>query len=245
MRRTRDFWLQTTSQDKYPESHIKDLALGLDRLWPFVYFACMETFVDHGDVITQDADHFNSGRGSMSSSTASSTDIGEKDDINLKDQNARSSNMIVDEESKNRDVNPSSQERHIADAEGKPQQQQQNSIDLHRKSTHNSTTKAATDPEKGTDILSTEPDDPNVVWWDGPDDPKNPMNFSPKLKLLNIGLVSAICFVTPLASSMFAPGVPELMHEFKSSSTELGSFVVSGVYSTLIFGVCKRTNLKI
>ena len=38
--------------------------------------------------------------------------------------------------------------------------------------------------------------DPNVVDWDGPDDPKNPMNWSEKHKWTIIGVVSAITFVS-------------------------------------------------
>jgi hypothetical protein len=86
---------------------------------------------------------------------------------------------------------------------------------------------AAKDVEKAGGDVSTEEDDSNIVWWDGPDDPANPLNFKPWMKILNITLVSAICFVTPLGSSMFAPGVPELMKEFKSDNVELASFVVS------------------
>ncbi|KAJ2894798.1 bicyclomycin resistance [Zalerion maritima] len=69
--------------------------------------------------------------------------------------------------------------------------------------------------------------DPDVVWWDGPDDPENPMNWPAWRKMVNCGLISAITFVTPLASSMFAPGVPEVMVDFESSSNTLASFVVS------------------
>lgn len=69
--------------------------------------------------------------------------------------------------------------------------------------------------------------DPNIVDWDGPDDPANPINFSGSLKSINVGIVSALTFITPLASSMFAPGVPELMAEFKSTNTLLAGFVVS------------------
>jgi hypothetical protein len=47
-----------------------------------------------------------------------------------------------------------------------------------------------------------EPQDPNVVWWDGPDDPADPLNWSNALKVINVGLVSGICLVTPLASCM-------------------------------------------
>ncbi|PQK10882.1 hypothetical protein BB8028_0002g12000 [Beauveria bassiana] len=67
----------------------------------------------------------------------------------------------------------------------------------------------------------------NVVFWDGPDDPENPYNWKPWVKVFNCVLISALTFVTPLASSMFAPGVPKLMREFKSDSKELGAFCVS------------------
>jgi hypothetical protein len=72
-----------------------------------------------------------------------------------------------------------------------------------------------------------EPPDPNVVDWDGPDDPENPMNFSPAVKWGNIAVLSALTFLTPLASSMFAPGVPELLRDFHTESQALATFVVS------------------
>ena len=36
----------------------------------------------------------------------------------------------------------------------------------------------------------------NIVSWDGPDDPDNPLNWSSGLKWSNIALVSAITFIT-------------------------------------------------
>lgn len=87
------------------------------------------------------------------------------------------------------------------------------------------------------------PDDPNIISWDGPDDPADPLNWSNSLKVINVGIVSGICLVSPLAScewhedlssqfltallAMFAPGVPNLMAEFQSTNIELGTFVVS------------------
>jgi hypothetical protein len=92
----------------------------------------------------------------------------------------------------------------------------------------NGHTHTKSDLEKGSaETTADGSEDPNIVWWDGPDDPHNPMNYSRFLKLGTIGVVSAICFVTPLASSMFAPGVPQLMLEFESSNAELAGFVVS------------------
>ena len=42
-----------------------------------------------------------------------------------------------------------------------------------------------------------------------------------------MAIVSAICFLTPLASSMVAPGVPEIMRDFNSTDATIGSFIVS------------------
>lgn len=38
-------------------------------------------------------------------------------------------------------------------------------------------------------------EDPNVVDWESPDDPKNPLNWSPLRKNVNIGLVSLFTLV--------------------------------------------------
>lgn len=38
--------------------------------------------------------------------------------------------------------------------------------------------------------------DPNIVDWDGPDDPENPMNWPTWRKLVSVGIVSAITFIT-------------------------------------------------
>nr|XP_036581583.1 bicyclomycin resistance [Colletotrichum truncatum]KAF6789934.1 bicyclomycin resistance [Colletotrichum truncatum] len=70
-------------------------------------------------------------------------------------------------------------------------------------------------------------EDENVVWWDGDDDPQNPYNWPTWKKVMTCTLISAMTFVTPLASSIFAPGVPELMKEFQNDSLYLASFVVS------------------
>ena len=87
----------------------------------------------------------------------------------------------------------------------------------------NGAPEAKNEDEGGT----TSEDEANIVWWDGPDDPHNPYNWTTWRKVLNCVIISALTFVTPLASSIFAPGVPQLMREFKSGNTELAAFVVS------------------
>lgn len=53
-------------------------------------------------------------------------------------------------------------------------------------------------PAAKTDVESPseEAADPNIVSWDGPNDPDNPVNWSSGLKWSNIALISAITFVT-------------------------------------------------
>lgn len=69
--------------------------------------------------------------------------------------------------------------------------------------------------------------DSDLVDWDGPDDPQDPKNWSSSKKWANIYVLAAITFFSPLISSMFAPGVPQVQDEFHSSDQELATFVVS------------------
>jgi len=75
---------------------------------------------------------------------------------------------------------------------------------------------STTDPEKGTGshpstasgedtvVAKVDPEaqhpvdeqDPNVVWWDGTNDPQNPTNWSTALKWGNIAALSGITFIT-------------------------------------------------
>jgi hypothetical protein len=77
---------------------------------------------------------------------------------------------------------------------------------------------------------------PDLVWWDGPHDPNNPLNSSSWSKTIQILLIATVCFVTPLLSSIFAPGVPGLMREFHNTGFELGAFVVSIYVLGIAFG---------
>lgn len=85
----------------------------------------------------------------------------------------------------------------------------------------------AGDDDDSKDQGASSEDDANVVWWDGPDDPQNPLNWPTWRKVMTCTVISAMTFITPLGSSIFAPGVPQLMREFQSASPELAAFVVS------------------
>lgn len=88
---------------------------------------------------------------------------------------------------------------------------------------------------KGPDVSAT-PADPDIVDWDGPEDLANPMNWSTGKKATMIFLLSLLTLITPLASSMFAPAVPQVMKDFNSDSTTLAEFVVSVYLLGFAFG---------
>ena len=90
--------------------------------------------------------------------------------------------------------------------------------------------------------------DNHIVDWDGDDDPQNPRyvfqlmlanielcpdwktlpsNWSGRAKAFNIFLIVILTLLTPLASSMFAPGVPQVLRTFHSTSTTIAELVVS------------------
>jgi multidrug resistance protein len=78
---------------------------------------------------------------------------------------------------------------------------------------------------KDQDTVDTK--DPNIISWDGPDDPEKPMNWPKTFRWTMITLVSSVTFVAGLSSSMFAPGVPGLMVEFHCTNSILGTLVVT------------------
>ena len=58
-----------------------------------------------------------------------------------------------------------------------------------------------------------EPVDPNIVTWDGPDDPANPINWTEKLKWTNIAIIASITFLTygHTDPPMFIPSLTRLV----------------------------------
>jgi len=52
------------------------------------------------------------------------------------------------------------------------------------------------DASKSEKIGESEPVDPYLVNWNGPDDPENPLNFSGKRKLALMASIASIAFLT-------------------------------------------------
>ncbi|KAB8235352.1 MFS transporter [Aspergillus alliaceus] len=70
-------------------------------------------------------------------------------------------------------------------------------------------------------------EDDNVVHWDGPDDPQNPMNWADARKWLTIGLISFSSLNVSMVSTIFAPGVPEVLKEFHTDNSSIASLMIS------------------
>ncbi|KAJ5652797.1 hypothetical protein N7507_010223 [Penicillium longicatenatum] len=69
--------------------------------------------------------------------------------------------------------------------------------------------------------------DKGLVGWESDEDPLNPQNFPDTRKWLILGMVSIITFLSPLASSIPAPGTSLMDADFGVTSTILSSFSVS------------------
>lgn len=70
--------------------------------------------------------------------------------------------------------------------------------------------------------------------WESQDDPEMPLNFPETRKWLLISLLASITFISPLASSMFAPGVSFMDETFHNTSEILSSLTVS----IFVLGYC-------
>jgi multidrug resistance protein len=78
--------------------------------------------------------------------------------------------------------------------------------------------------------------DPDIVSWDGANDPENPMNWTNRKKWFNIAVISILTVLTPLGSSMFAPGIRRILAEFHETSPTVATFILSVYILGFAFG---------
>ncbi|KAL8892891.1 MAG: hypothetical protein Q9205_005556 [Flavoplaca limonia] len=83
--------------------------------------------------------------------------------------------------------------------------------------------------------------DPNLVTWDGPDDPHNPKNWSTKQRWAATIVVSSFTFISPVSSSMVAPAISAIATEFNitneiESQMVLSIFVLAYAIGPLFLG---------
>ncbi|KAJ3499578.1 hypothetical protein NLG97_g216 [Lecanicillium saksenae] len=63
--------------------------------------------------------------------------------------------------------------------------------------------------------------------WDGPNDPKNPRNWKPRVKLWHIILASLFALYSSLATVMYAPAAGELAEQFGITNSTVETFTIS------------------
>ncbi|KAL8714160.1 MAG: hypothetical protein Q9220_001889 [cf. Caloplaca sp. 1 TL-2023] len=69
--------------------------------------------------------------------------------------------------------------------------------------------------------------DPNLVTWEGPDDPENPKNWSTKRRWAATIVVSSFTFISPVSSSMVAPAIQAIATEFNITNEVEQQMVLS------------------
>ncbi|KAF1992319.1 MFS multidrug transporter-like protein [Aulographum hederae CBS 113979] len=83
--------------------------------------------------------------------------------------------------------------------------------------------------------------DPNLVTWDGPDDPKDPKNWTFKRKWAATFIVSSFTFISPVSSSMVAPALSSIASDLHitaevESQLVLSIFVLAYAVGPIILG---------
>lgn len=83
--------------------------------------------------------------------------------------------------------------------------------------------------------------DPNIVTWEGPDDPENPKNWTRRRRWAATLIVSSFTFISPVSSSMVAPALGSMardLHVTSEVETQLmlSIFVLAYAIGPLFFG---------
>ncbi|KAH7055953.1 MFS multidrug transporter-like protein [Macrophomina phaseolina] len=97
------------------------------------------------------------------------------------------------------------------------------------------------DPSREKAKADSPPNDPNVVSWDGPEDPANPKNWSLRRKWAACLVVSSFAFISPVSSSMVAPALTSISKDLGvtkeiEEALMLSIFVLAYAIGPLILG---------
>ncbi|KAJ3711263.1 MFS polyamine transporter [Lentinula guzmanii] len=98
------------------------------------------------------------------------------------------------------------------------------SEDVERRSIQQESQHRKLDPSR-TNTLSSQ--EVVIVDWDGPDDPKNPKNWTKSRKWAATLVVALFTFVSPVASAMIAPGSQQVADEFGITSNVVLDMITS------------------
>ncbi|EKG15179.1 Major facilitator superfamily [Macrophomina phaseolina MS6] len=85
-------------------------------------------------------------------------------------------------------------------------------------------------------LSSSDVQDPNLVDWDGPDDPANPMNWPKSKRLGHVVMASLTTLFANITSTAFAPAASSLEAEFGITSSITAALTVSIYLLGFAFG---------
>lgn len=85
--------------------------------------------------------------------------------------------------------------------------------------------------------------DPNLISWDGPDDPDNPKNWAMKRKWAATFVVSSFTFISPVSSSMVAPALGAMSADLQLTNSLQQALVLSIFVLAYAVGVSRRINV--
>ncbi|KAH8424265.1 MFS transporter [Aspergillus melleus] len=102
-----------------------------------------------------------------------------------------------------------------------------------------STEKTDVDLEAGPPAITNR--DPDLVTWDGPNDPENPKNWPDGVRWKNTWAVSLFVFISPISSSMIAPAMESLaeslgMRTQIETYLSLSIFILAYAIGPIFFG---------
>ncbi|KAF2666582.1 synaptic vesicle transporter [Microthyrium microscopicum] len=69
--------------------------------------------------------------------------------------------------------------------------------------------------------------DKGLIAWESQDDPENPLKWPARKRRINLTLISLITFISPLGSSIFAPGIGYTLADLHESSQAVGSLMIT------------------
>ena len=78
--------------------------------------------------------------------------------------------------------------------------------------------------DQGEDLVSI---DPELVTWDGPDDPENPRNWKNSERVLQTFIVTVYTFISPVSSSMLSPAMDDIAKLLDITNAAVKSLCVS------------------
>ncbi|RYP28640.1 hypothetical protein DL767_007122 [Monosporascus sp. MG133] len=119
---------------------------------------------------------------------------------------------------------------HEKDIEETPADEESNDLEKHLSRKGSRKTKLTVEVYPSMDL------DNGIVGWESQDDPLNPRNFPENQKWTLLVFVSLIAFLSPLVSSIFAPGISFINRDFHNTSQYLAAFSISVFVLGFAFG---------